>query len=96
MALIGNLTDSVVGSVFPESYARIILHRGDKEMTVVMVNWYVNQEARLQNKQPVKQAEFPLYTNLIQGNVMTYFYNFLKTLPEFEGYIDALEQTTEA
>ena len=90
MALQVALSESSVGASFPEAYARISTYRGDKTLLVVLVSWYANQQARIDDKNPVLQKEFLIHLPLL-GNFYPSMYEWLKTQDEFAGAVDVLE-----
>lgn len=90
MALTGNLPADIaqVGYEFPASYARVIFSRAEKQTTYIYVNWYANEAARQGEKMPVKQWEYPAPTVDLVGEVLPASYAWLKTQPEFAGWVD--------
>ncbi len=90
MALIGPLAaeDSNVGFAFAQSYARIWVARLDTSVTLITVNWYADQAAREANATPVRQKEFGTSTTSLTGDIFPAMYTWLKTLPDFAGYVD--------
>ena len=86
MALKGNLTDAQVGYVFPDSYARVEFSRVFKTDTLIFVHWYADEQARWDEKFPVKTKEFVMPTTQLAGYAS--FYGWLKTQPEFAGWVD--------
>lgn len=91
MALQGPLAaaDNLVGYDFPQSYARICFARIDSDTTLINVWWYADKAAREANMNPVKQKEYPTATVSLTGDIFPAMYAYLKTLPDFAGYIDA-------
>jgi hypothetical protein len=90
MALIGPLSaeDSIVGFAFTQSYARIYVARLDTSVTLMTVNWYADQAAREANANPVRQKEFGTSTTSLTGDIFPAMYTWLKTQPDFAGYVD--------
>ena len=90
MALQGNLTSQLsnVGFDFPEAYARVQSYRGDKDTLVILVAWFASAQARIDGKQPVLLNEYPMLVPPINGELLPAFYAHLKSLSDFEGYID--------
>ena len=88
MALQVVLNDSMVGGNFPEAYAKVEHARVFKDQTLIFVNWYADEQARIDMKQPVNQKEFSAPTADLSGEFLPTMYNWLKTQPEFEGSID--------
>lgn len=86
MALKISLSSSDIGIPIPDTYARIVMWRGDKEQTLIQVVHYVSEEARRLNSQSVANKTFFVPTSQV-GN-MESMYNWLKTLPEYENAED--------
>lgn len=80
--------DSMVGSSFPEAYVKLEFSRVYKDATYLFVNWYADAQARVDNKQPVRQKEFTAQTTDLIGDFYPAAYTWLKTQPEFAGAID--------
>ena len=92
MALQGALSAelSAVGAAFPAAYARILHARAEKDITWIYVNTYADEAARQEEKLPVKQWEYQAPTNAVPlvAPALTAAYDWLKTLPEFAGWVD--------
>ena len=92
MALQGALSaqDSQVGFGFPAAYARIVYSRAEKTTTWVLVQWFADQAAREEDKNPVKMWEYQAPTSAIPdvAPALVASYDWLKMLPEFAGWID--------
>jgi hypothetical protein len=71
-----------------ESYAKIDSFRGNINFINFLVNYYVNQEARLEGKSPIGFFYFTMPYQ--DGMTYTAVYNYLKTLPEFVGSVDLI------
>ena len=89
MALVGNLTAvrSAVKYEFPACYARISLVNADKAEFRIIVDFYADQAARELNAQAVLSWNYvcaPLH-----GDILPACYDYLKTLPDFDGWVDA-------
>jgi hypothetical protein len=89
MALKMGLVNSDVGYSFPEAYVRVIFSRVFKEETLIFCNFYADEQARLDNKQPVKQKEYSATTTDLTGDILPACYNWLKTQTDFNGAVDA-------
>ena len=89
MALQMVTTDSPVGFTFPASYCKINSITGDKEMTLLNMAWFADEQARLDAKNPIKVNVYQM-TNAAAGVIASYAegYDYLKTLPEFAGAVD--------
>jgi hypothetical protein len=91
MALQLSLSNSAVGYLFPESYARIVFARTLKDQTFIFVNFYADQAARVADKMPVLQKEYTATTEDLVGDIFPAMYNWLKGQPDFAGCVDVLE-----
>lgn len=81
------------GLTVENSYARIEWFNGSKEAMGFSLNYYVSQEALQEGKSMITQKMFsfrPL-VNIDSDNFIKQGYEYLKTLPEFEGATDVLE-----
>ena len=90
MAIIINIgTNS--GVSINQSYARIDTTNGSKESQTVTVNYYVSKEAFEEGKDFLKQEVYtcPVSVELNSPNFIKQEYEYLKTLPEFAGAVDA-------
>lgn len=74
--------------VYPESYARIIVIRAHVPVSYLVVGWYADKASREQDGPILTMREFVVPTNNLTGDLYTAAYNYLKTLPEFEGAQD--------
>jgi hypothetical protein len=81
-----------MGFSFPNSYCYIHAIGGSKELLHIQVNWYVDQEARLNNLKPVTSKGFSFVPNVEDDslNFIKQGYIYLKTLDEFSNTIDIL------
>ncbi len=95
MALQLSLSNSAVGYVFPESYARIVFSRVLKDQTFIFVNFYADRAARVDDKMPVLQKEYAVLTADLVGDIFPAMYSRLKSEPDFAGSIDVLEPTAQ-
>ena len=91
MALQLNITDTEVGASFNAAYAKIAHFHGENMPAVgvrvdFIVDFFASSAAREQNARPVHRMHFGI--SLPEGDLMVGLYNYLKTLPEFEGAED--------
>lgn len=89
MALIGNLSAdrAAVKFDFPASYARISLVSADKIEFRILVDFYADQAAREGRAMPVLTWNY--VTAPLEGDLLPTCYAYLKTLPDFAGWVDA-------
>jgi hypothetical protein len=83
---------SETGQQFSDSYALIYKLSGSKELLYIQLHWYIDQEARLNKKQPigVKSYAFTPSVETDSENFIKQGYEYLKTLPEFLNAIDTI------
>jgi hypothetical protein len=83
---------SETGQQFSDSYALIYKLSGSKELLYIQLHWYIDQEARLNKKQPVgiKSFTFSPSVDADSENFIKQGYEYLKTLPEFSDAIDSI------
>lgn len=88
MAIINSFTSN--GTVYPQAYIQVSIHRCDTSVTVLQLKAWVNEEARRNELAPLQaQLADPLPTNLnYSGNPLRYAYDLIKNLPEFCEAID--------
>lgn len=91
MALILNILETDVGAEFDAAYARVahaVVENNFDEAPVVMVvvEFYATERARVNRALPVHRTNITM--PLPEGDLMVGLYNYLKTLPEFEGAED--------
>ena len=79
---------AIPATVYPESYARILVVRSHAQESFLVVVWYADQAAREQGLDPVYIKEFLAQTSALTGDVYPAAYAYLKTLPEFSGATD--------
>ncbi len=89
MALQMVTTDSPVGFTFPASYCKINSITADKEVSILNMAWFADEQARIDGKNPIKVNVYQM-VNAAPGQSATYAegYTYLKTLPEFVGAVD--------
>ena len=82
------------GIILPTAYAKItgVSYNATNNDCFIHVAYYANKQAADENKQSIGQ-----YTNSFSpadpnGNLRQQAYEYLKTLPEFTGAIDILEE----
>lgn len=88
MALQMALTNGMCGGDFPAAYAKINPVVSIEGVHHVNVNWYADEQARRDLKQPVHQLNFDFAVADIKGDFYPALYEALKALPLFAGAID--------
>jgi hypothetical protein len=86
MALSITLTQTDIGIPMADTYARIIMWRGDKDQTLIQVAHYANADARHVNAQPV--ANRSLYAPTADCAGLDGMYDWLKTQPDYASAVD--------
>jgi hypothetical protein len=86
MALQVNYNSQEYGILANNAYAKIDAFRGDINEVQFDVNYYVSQEARVANKNPIGMFMFVI--PYVDGMTYSSVYNHLKTLPGFENAVD--------
>ena len=81
-------TSTDYGVTATEGYVKISRFRGDKDNISVIVETFYNNTARTNGDQPLKVDLYETTTPTSNTAIMTYLYNYLKTLGEFEGAQD--------
>jgi hypothetical protein len=81
MALSITLTQTDIGIPMADTYARIVMWRGDKDQTLIQVAHYANADARQANAQPVANRTVFAPTDECEG--MAAMYAWLKTQPDY-------------
>jgi hypothetical protein len=89
MALKLNLESTQFGIPAPQAYAKITNFHGNKDQIQVQVNVYYDQSARENNMAVVLQHAHYIPMSDLTGDIIPAIYGVLKTLPEYEGAIDA-------
>ena len=74
-----------------DAYAKIGNISGDKDLISFDLDYYFNQRARSNNKQSLETETYVLNYDTNSGCVFEQCYNYLKSLPKFEGCVDVLE-----
>jgi hypothetical protein len=89
MALIGFLAadKAAVAFDFPQSYARINHIIVTKDSFQIVVNFYADASARALNALPVLQKQYDCAP--LPGDCLPAAYAYIKTLPDFAGWVDA-------
>lgn len=89
MALLKNVT-LPNGLAVPAAYIRIDSISGFKSQITVSVNYYVSEQSYRDGSSYLHQEFYSFVPNLEDGavNFFKQGYEYLKTLPEFEGAID--------
>jgi len=86
MALQVNYNSPEFGILANNAYAKIDTFRGNIDEVQFDVNYYISQDARLANKNPIGRFSFTIpYSDGMTYNLV---YVYLKTLPGFENAID--------
>lgn len=80
-----------IGLTITNSYARIDTVAGSKEGITALLNYYVSQDAYNTGKSFVRQGRYSFVPSIedTSQNFIKQAYVYLKTLPEFDGVIDA-------
>ena len=86
MALIKSLTVNDV--VYPDAYRKITTIRCDKNDAYVYVCSYADENARAMGDFPVFAEEHIASLSELSGDLFTKSYEYLKTLPLYEGATD--------
>jgi hypothetical protein len=86
MALSITITETDIGIPMADTYARIVMWRGEKEQTLIQVAHYANADARQANAQPVANRTVFAPTSDCEG--MAAMYAWLKTQPDYAGAVD--------
>lgn len=85
MALQHSVT--VDGTTYPTAYSRITSFRGDKDNVYLYVCTYSNEQARWDGAFPILAKEYETARSTVNGDLYPMAYNYLKTLPDFEGSV---------
>jgi hypothetical protein len=86
MALSITLTETDIGIPMADTYARIVMWRGEKEQTLIQVAHYATADARKANAQPVANRTVFAPTSDCEG--MAAMYAWLKTQPDYAGAVN--------
>jgi hypothetical protein len=89
MALKLNLESTQFGIPAPQAYAKITNFHGNKNQIQVQVDVFYDQSARENNMAVVLQHAHYIAMSDLTGDIIPAIYGVLKTLPEYEGAIDA-------
>lgn len=79
---------SMTGVEEPTAYAKINPIVSVEGVHHVNVNWFADEQARRDMKQPVHQKNFDFAEADIKGDFYPALYAELKKLPEFAGAVD--------
>jgi hypothetical protein len=82
------LTNGNCGGTFTEAYAKIEPVISVGKVTRIGVNWYADEQARTDLKQPVHANTFEVPDADLKGDFYPAMYAYLRTLPEFAGAVD--------
>jgi hypothetical protein len=86
MALSISLTETDIGIPLADTYACIVMWRGDKNQTLIQVAHYATADASKANAQPVANRSFHAPTADCAG--LDAMYAWLKTQPDYAGAVD--------
>ena len=86
MALSISLDQTDIGIPMADTYARIVMWRGDKDQTLIQVAHYASADARQANAQPVANRTVFAPTADCEG--MAAMYAWLKIQPDYAGATD--------
>jgi hypothetical protein len=86
MALSISLDQTDIGIPVADTYARIVMWRGDKDQTLIQVAHYASEVARQANAQPIANRTVFAATAECEG--MAAMYDWLKTQPDYAGAVD--------
>jgi hypothetical protein len=89
MALILNLESTQFGVPAPQAYARVTNFYGTKDQIHVQVAVYFDQAARENNMNFVLEHAHYIPMADLSGDIIPAIYSVLKTLPQYEGAVDA-------
>lgn len=88
MALKVNLQTSAYGFSFSEAYVRITEIFINKSTTTFQIGIHANEDARIQYARQLETRLYSINTDDIDSKILPFLYNYLKTLPEFQGAED--------
>lgn len=89
MALQLNLESTQFGVPAPQAYAKITNFYGNKDQIQVQVAVYYDQSARENNMAVVLDHAHYISVSDLAGDIIPAIYGVLKTLPQYEGAVDA-------
>jgi hypothetical protein len=89
MALKLNLETTQFGVPAPQAYAKITNFYGNKDQIQVQVSVYFDQSARENNMSVVLDHAHYIQMSDLTGDIIPAIYSVLKTLPQYEGAVDA-------
>ena len=89
MALKLNLESTQFGVPAPQAYAKITNFYGNKDQIQVQVAVYFDQAARENNMNTVLEHAHYIQMSDLTGDIISAIYSVLKTLPQYEGAVDA-------
>jgi hypothetical protein len=88
MALFLNIQTSNIGVSVNQAYAKIDSFLGHNNTLNFGVMFYYNQDARQKFATPIFSKNHVINLSEISGDILPALYNYLKTLPEYEGATD--------
>lgn len=89
MALKLNLESTQFGVPAPQAYAKITNFNGNKDQIQVQIAVYFDQAARENNMSVVLDHAHYIQMSDLTGDIIPAIYSVLKTLPQYEGAVDA-------
>jgi len=89
MALILNLESTQFGVPAPQAYAKIISFHGNKDQIQAHIAVYFDQSARKNNMNTILEHAHYIPMSDLTGDIIPAIYSVLKTLPQYEGAVDA-------
>lgn len=85
--------ETSIGITAEKAYVRIDTLFGSKNTIILNVKSYFSQETYDGGKEPYESKEYSFTPSVEEGsdNFIRQGYKYLKTLPDFEGAVDVLE-----
>ena len=88
MALQMSLQTTSFGMPAPQAYVVINDYRGDKNIIIATILTFYNQEAKQNGNDVINSKIEYIQSHNLSGDILPALYNYLKTLPEYEGATD--------
>jgi len=91
MALKFSLESNIYGVSAPQAYAKVSHFHGNKDQLHIQVAIFFNADAREQGLNTLKEDTHIIATQDLnsRGDLLPAIYEVLKTLPEYQGAVDA-------
>jgi hypothetical protein len=89
MALKLNIVSTQFGVPAPQAYAKVTNFHGNKDQIQVQVAVYYDESARENNMAVVLDYAHYILMSDLTGDIIPAIYGVLKTLPQYEGAVDA-------